>query len=96
MGESDSKFGGVGGSIGTILQIIFAVLYYADPCHNNSEKECWTTIGNWQQWQVWLPTIIGASVLGVFCICGGIALCGGAASSGRPTNPWTNYGSTSV
>ena len=95
MGDSDNKWGGGGVSIGTIIQIIFAILFYADPCHKDSQKDCWTTIGGWQEWQVWLPMIIGSGILVLMCICGGIGLC--CSKSGSPSrDPFPSYGSTSV
>jgi len=65
---TDNKKGNGGIGLCTLLQVIFALCYYADPCHNNKDKECSTKIANWQEWQVWLPTIISLSLYSIYII----------------------------
>ena len=71
--EDKKTQGGV--SVVTLLQIIFAVCYYADPCRKDDQKDCSTLIAEWKPWQVWLPMIISASILGVALLLGGLGCC---------------------
>ena len=66
--SSDKTRGGL--SIATLLQVIFAICYYADPCRKDASKDCSTLIGNWEPWQVWLPYIISAGILAVVMVSG--------------------------
>jgi len=52
----------------SILQIIFAICYYADPCREDSHKECSTLIAKWEPWGVWMPTIISAGLAVIFIL----------------------------
>ena len=60
--ENNSK--GIG--LLSVLQIIFAVCYYTDPCKADSHKECNTLIAKWEPWEVWMPTIISAGLSVLF------------------------------
>ena len=70
MAEESKGSGGVG--VFTILQIIFALCYYADPCQKDAHNKCATTIPTWNIWLVWLPTIIPVGCLLIYTI---IMLC---------------------
>ena len=73
MSDDNSKSsGGIG--IFTLLQIIFALCYYADPCRK-TDKDCSTAIGNWSEWMVWLPTIISTGLGLIILILFFIRLC---------------------
>ena len=72
MTEQNNNRGGAG--LFTILQIIFAICYYADPCHNNPQKECSTKIATWNPWYVWLPTIIPTGICALVVLCKSIPI----------------------
>ena len=54
----DYKIKGLTG-ICAVLQTVFALCYYADPCPDN---KCATKIATWNPWYVWIPSGVGASI----------------------------------
>ena len=69
MTDQNNNRGGAG--VFTILQIIFALCYYADPCPDN---KCATKIATWNPWYVWLPTIIPTGIYALVVLCKSIPI----------------------
>ena len=74
MGDNNRN-NSAGASVLTIVQIIFVIVHYSDPCLKNSQRECNTTLGYWKWWEVWMPYLILAGLIGLLCVCGGSVLC---------------------
>ena len=62
-----------------VIQCIFILDFYTDPCRKNPKLKCKTDIPHWKIWQVWLPSLVAAC-------CSGLLMVGILVYACIPTN----------